>query len=64
MRPAHWKIFVQHAHAVQRLANAIDRAAEHGLITERRADALIRETEEHENRFERLIARIEKAGIR
>lgn len=60
----HWKIFVQHAHAMNRLMNDIDRAAREGQITERRADTFIRACEAHEERLERFIAQIEKAGVK
>lgn len=63
MRGQHFKIFVHHANAVNRLAKEVEKAGRNGVITERREASMLDALEEHEQRFERLIDQIERAGV-
>jgi hypothetical protein len=61
MKQQHWKIFVAHEHALERLSNQIERAVQQGQITDARGASLIRECVEHADRMEKLINKVERA---
>jgi hypothetical protein len=64
MTRENWKIFIQHAHAIERLSKKIEKAVRRGQITDARGAALIRACMVHEDQMEKLVDKVERAGVR
>jgi hypothetical protein len=60
----HWKIFLAHGRAMDRLERNIVKNARQGVLTESQAQPLFRACQKHEERLEDLLLRLEKAGLK